>query len=107
MPDVASSKHGQMEETKQMPDAVSRASRARGGDSDGLDSVSKVSVTTPNTMSMRSDEVSYVSMNSKTTTQSTRNKLLEIQAALDAERARRQEAEKKIMQLTGKPATLN
>lgn len=111
MPDVgptpASSKFAHMEETKQMQqDAYSnsKASKARGIDSDGLDSVSKVSVTTPHTMSVRTDEVSYVSMNSKTTTQSTRIKLLEVQAQLDAERARRQEAERKIREITGKPA---
>ena len=88
MPDVEptpASKYAHMEETKQMQQDVfsnSRASKAkgRGLDSDGLDSVSKVSVTTPHTMSVRTDEISYVSMNSKTTTQSTRIKLLEVQA---------------------------
>ena len=53
-----------IEETKQYQEI-----RKRDNDSDGLDSVSKVSVTTPHSMSRRSaDEVSYMSGISKTTT---------------------------------------
>ena len=92
MPEVTStiSSH-QIEETKQLQVPSSKAEHQN--DSDGLDSVSKVSVNTPHTMSRRSDEISYMSMNSKTTTQSTKIKLLEIQAQLEAERAKRMEAE--------------
>ena len=82
-----------MEETKQFQDGASRAGR----DSDGLDSVSKVSVTTPHShISRRSDEVSYVSAVTKTTSMSTKNKLEEVQAQLDAERKKRLEAEAKM-----------
>ena len=59
---------------------MSKASRAR--DSDGLDSVSQVSVTTPKsvTQSQRmGDSVSYTSAASKTTTQSTKQKLLKLE----------------------------
>ena len=68
---------------------MSKASRAR--DSDGLDSVSQVSVTTPKSISAMSgrrqgDSVSYVSGVTKTTTVSTKQKLEELERELNKER---------------------
>ena len=71
---------GNQEETK------SFASRAR--DSDGLDSVSQVSVTTPKSQSgaggssRHGDSVSYVSHRTTTTTVSTKQKLEELEKQL-------------------------
>ena len=68
----------QLEETKSY---ASRASRAR--DSDGLDSVSQVSVTTPKSQtgagSRVGDSVSYVSARTTSTTVSTKQKLQELE----------------------------
>lgn len=77
---AAAAQRIQPEETK------SRASRAR--DSDGLDSVSQVSVTTPKSnvggpMSrMGGDSVSYVSHKSNSTTVSTKQKLQDLERQL-------------------------
>ena len=90
MPEQVMTRADMLEETKQMP-GTSSSKRA---DPDGLDSVSNVSVATPNSRSQCSDAVSYRSHISQTTTQSTRDKLAAIQVELDAERAKRIEAEK-------------
>ena len=63
-------------------DNQSKASRAR--DSDGLDSVSQVSVMTPKSMrngqsSRAGDSVSYYSQKSGSTTVSTKQKLVELE----------------------------
>ena len=76
---AAAAQHNYQEETK------SRASRAR--DSDGLDSVSQVSVTTPKSnvggpMSRIGDSVSYVSHKSNSTTVSTKQKLQDLEKQL-------------------------
>ena len=86
-----------LEETKQMP--------SKKADSDGLDSVSRVSVATPHSRSQCSDAVSYRSSVSQTTTQttqSTRDKLALVEAELAAERAKRVDAEAKIKALIAK-----
>lgn len=77
------------EETKSfVSKASSKQSRAR--DSDGLDSVSQISVTTPKSFtrgtSHMGDSVSYVSSQSKTTTVSTKQKLHELESELNQER---------------------
>lgn len=68
--------------------ASSKASRAR--DSDGLDSVSQVSVTTPKSFGRSNshigDSVSYASLQTKTTTVSTKQKLQDLENELHQER---------------------
>ena len=96
MPQPVISHAEMLEETKQAP------ARGKHGDIDDLDSVSKVSVATPHSRQSQADSVSFVSHLSKTTTQSTRDKLEQIQAELDMERAKRIDAEAKIKALIAK-----
>ena len=94
---AAAAQRMQPEETK------SRASRAR--DSDGLDSVSQVSVTTPKSnvggplSRMGGDSVSYVSHKSNSTTVSTKQKLQDLERQLQAERDMRIQMEQRMAAL--------
>ena len=88
IPQAAAAAANPREETKSVtaPSKVSKAAPSKyARDSDGLDSVSQVSVTTPKSVAhsqRMGDSVSYASAASKTTTQSTRRKLQDLEKQL-------------------------